>query len=218
MPDDKVEAENIWKKYYGDPNGLAEHLINICLSKLGVVYHVFAILDTNSDYDVSCRFYNKINGATLQKLLETNESIAFCKVIYAYIEAGPGGFSFTRSCLTSPGEMMLFKALIKGAKVKPNETAQPRKLSDAAIAAYKKRAKRSERFNEEIIWELPQSGTGFVVYNRNDVAIDGLLLNRNKRNRRSRNQNRSRVEYSSFRSKTANRRSFSSGRSQYFRT
>lgn len=174
MADDKTEAENIWRKYYGDPDGLAAHLIGICLSKLSVVYHVFAILDTNSDYDVSCRFWKKVDAATLQKLLETNEGIAFCKVIYAYIEAGPGGVSFMRSCSTTPGELIFFKSFIDSAKVKPNDTAQPRKLSDAEIAAYKEKAKKGEKFKEEVIWELPNGGTGFVVYNRDDVPKDGM--------------------------------------------
>lgn len=145
MPDDRTEAKNIWREYYGNPDGLADRLISICLSKLGVVYQVFAILDTNSDYDVSCRFYKKLSGAILQKLLETNEGIAFCKVIYSYIEAGPGGFSLIRSCSASPGEMILFKNLIDTAKVKPNKTAQPRRLSDAEITAYKKKAKKRRK-------------------------------------------------------------------------
>ena len=52
MPDDRNEALAIWKEFYGNPEGLASRLIQICLSKLGVVYQVFAILDDINDFDL----------------------------------------------------------------------------------------------------------------------------------------------------------------------
>ena len=174
MPDDRSEAEAIWRQYYGDPDGLAARLIQICLTRLGVVWKVFEILDDESDFGVGCRFYKKVDNATLQKLLETNEGIYFCKQLYSLLESR-ATFTFPiNSCSTTYSERLLFKTLVDGAKVKPNDTSQPRKLSDAEIAAYKKKARKGATFNEDIVWEIPQSGTGFVTYNRNDVAADGL--------------------------------------------
>lgn len=69
-------------------------------------------------------------------------------------------------------------------KKKPNETGQPRQLSEEQIAFYTERGlnqpfgvfkggrvKGSARrlFNSEVVWELPDGGIGFVTYNRNDV-------------------------------------------------
>lgn len=104
MPDDNREAEGIWRQYYGNPDGLALRLTEICLSKIGVVYEVFAILDDYSSSDVSCRFWKKLNDATLQKLLETNEGIAFCKKLYAMLSGRWNGLPSLQSCYTTPGE------------------------------------------------------------------------------------------------------------------
>ena len=173
MPDDKTEAETIWRQYYGNPEGLALRLTEICLTKLGVVYQVFAILDNYSDYDVGCWFWKKLNNATLQKLLETNEGIYFCKQLYNLLNGGWSGFPLQPSCYINPGELLLFKVLVDGAKEKPNQTAQPRRLTEAEIGFYKKKGGK-QKFNENIVWEIPESGAGFVAYNRNDVKAEGL--------------------------------------------
>ncbi|MGI8786893.1 MAG: hypothetical protein ACR2HG_03930 [Pyrinomonadaceae bacterium] len=137
MPDDKSEAEGIWKQYYGNPDGLSLRLAQICLTKLGVVYQVFALLDDYSDFDVGCWFWKKINGsAILYQLLETNEGIYFCKQLYAMLSAGWYGFPLSQACTTTPGELLLLKTLIDTAKVKPNDTGEPRKLSDAEMDWY----------------------------------------------------------------------------------
>ena len=159
MSDDRAEAELIWRKYYGNAEGLATHLIDICLTKLGVVYHVFAILDDNSDFDVACFFKKKISEGTLQLLLETNEGIGFCKFLYQLLD----GLRFKpfQPCSIDAGELFFFKTSVDNAKAKPNITAQPRKLTDAEIGAYKKKAKKGETFKEEVVWELPITGPGF---------------------------------------------------------
>lgn len=193
MADDKNEALAIWKYCYGDADGLALHLTQICLSKLGVVYAVFDLLNDYYDYDVGCRFQKKIDDATLQKLLETNEGIAFCKKLYAMLNAGSTDFLTTRGCSASSGELLLFKVRVDSAKVKPNDTAQPKKLSDAEMHYYTQlgdtqklyrvsRDKKTKqeiwnplseskrhRFDPNICWDLPTSGTGFVVYNIDDL-------------------------------------------------
>ncbi len=37
MPNDKDTALTLQRKYFGDPQGLAQHLVNICLNQIGVV-------------------------------------------------------------------------------------------------------------------------------------------------------------------------------------
>ena len=68
-------------------------------------------------------------------------------------------------------------------KKKPNDTGQPRRLSEEQIAFYTERGRNQpigiikggkvkgarRLFDPEVIWELPDGGTGYVVYNRNDV-------------------------------------------------
>lgn len=67
---------------------------------------------------------------------------------------------------------------------KPNTTGQPRKLTEEEIAFYTERGqdqpfgaikggqvkgKARRLFNPDVIWELPESGSGYVGYNRNDI-------------------------------------------------
>lgn len=56
----------------------------------------------------------------------------------------------------------------------PNQTNEAQQLSVPVLDTYRKKAKKGEIFNENVVWELPESGTGFITYNRNDVAKDGL--------------------------------------------
>ena len=52
----------------------------------------------------------------------------------------------------------------------PNETSSPQKLSPQHIDYYKRKAKaKGEKFNDEVVWDLPSSGAGFVVYNPDDM-------------------------------------------------
>ncbi|MEZ5426045.1 MAG: N-acetylmuramoyl-L-alanine amidase [Pyrinomonadaceae bacterium] len=60
--------------------------------------------------------------------------------------------------------------------------AQPRKLTDDEIDYYKKLGEKQNKglvkchsfikrtFDEDIVWELPDGGEGYTIYNRNDLA------------------------------------------------
>ncbi len=171
MPDDKSEAETIWRQYYGKPDELATELTMICLTKLGVVYQVFALLNDYYDFDVGCRFFKKVNHtAVLQMLLETNEGISFCRKLYDMLNAGWSGYPLLQTCSATQGDLILFKIMIDGAKAKPNDTSRPRQLTEAETDYYKNLAKKKgEKFNEEIVWDLPTAGAGFDVYNQDDL-------------------------------------------------
>ncbi len=56
MPDDRSEAENLQRTFYGKPQELAAELSRICLTGTGVVFQVFLILDSYSTIDVALRF------------------------------------------------------------------------------------------------------------------------------------------------------------------
>ena len=59
-------------------------------------------------------------------------------------------------------------------KKKPNDTGQIRHLTDEEIEFHKAKVPKGGKFKDEIVWELPESGTGYTVYNPRDIAVDGL--------------------------------------------
>lgn len=84
MPDDKDIALALQRKFYGDPQGLAQHLANICLNSTGVVREVFVFLDRFSTYDVGCRFLNLLSAATLLKLVNTKKGKEMCQMLLGW--------------------------------------------------------------------------------------------------------------------------------------
>jgi len=81
MPGDKDTALALQKKFYGDPQGLAQHLVKICLNSVGIVREVFIILDRFSTFDVGCRFLNLLPDATLLGLAKTKNGKALCQML-----------------------------------------------------------------------------------------------------------------------------------------
>lgn len=77
MPGDKDTATALQKKFYGNPQGLAQHLVNICLNSVNVVREVFLLLDNFSTLDVGCRFLNLLPTATLLKMVKSKIGKAF---------------------------------------------------------------------------------------------------------------------------------------------
>ncbi len=81
MPGDKDTALALQKKFYGNPQGLAQYLAKICLNSVGVVREVFIILDRFSTFDVGCRFLNLLPDATLLGLAKTKNGKALCRML-----------------------------------------------------------------------------------------------------------------------------------------
>lgn len=73
------EALALQQKYYGNPAGLAQHLIRISLNQTAVVYEVFLLLDDYSTLDVGCQF---IAGCNVYALVQTNKGLLLCKKLY----------------------------------------------------------------------------------------------------------------------------------------
>jgi hypothetical protein len=174
MPDDKAEAQALWLKYFGQPDALAGELIRICLIKTGVVYQIFVILDNYSTLDVGCKFLSNIAYAGLQKLVETNDGLFLCKMLHYWLNGGVRVMVKPLPCMFIAANLTDLKTLIDNSERKRNQTAQPRQLTQAEIDTYKKKAKKGEAFKDDVVWELPENGTGFITYKRNDVSKDGL--------------------------------------------
>ena len=82
MPDVKSEALNLQQKFHGDPRGLAQNLVLICLTKTDVVYEVFALLNDYSRLDVGCRF---VNGCDFDQLVATRKGLFLCSKLYEWL-------------------------------------------------------------------------------------------------------------------------------------
>lgn len=177
MPDDKAEAIELQKKFFGKPQELATELVNICLVKPGVVYQLFALLDQYSTIDVGCHFLNNIPYFKLQMFAGTKEGMLACKSLDVSMN-NPFMFLFPASYWDT--KTFFSKLQLKNAIANPisiqghgngsGSGSGPRQLSQTEIDYYKAKAKKNgEKFNDAVIWELPEKGTGFVVYNRNDL-------------------------------------------------
>lgn len=85
MPNDKDTALALQRKYFGNPQGLAQHLVTICLNQVGVVREVLLILDRFSTFDVGYRFLNLLPTATLLKLTNTKNGKAVCEMLLRWL-------------------------------------------------------------------------------------------------------------------------------------
>ncbi len=107
--------------------------------------------------------------------------------------AGSSDFITKRDCFTPLADVLPFKWKVDAARVKPNDTAQPRKLTDAEMDYYtklgdtqklyrvntdRKTGKESwislpeskrHRFDPNICWDLPTNGTGYITYRTDDL-------------------------------------------------
>lgn len=171
--DEKVEAQLLYLTYFFSRDGLATQLVNICVVKPGVVYEVLVLFNDTDRMDVASKFLLKIDYAVLQNLVKTNKGLFLCQRLDAWLSGllFPILHSFN-SLLITP-KLVQLRVLISTVGRTPNITLQPRQLTQAEIDEYKAKP-GGNNFDMDIIWELPESGPGFVAYNRNDEAADGL--------------------------------------------
>ncbi len=114
---DKKLAAVLQQKYYGDSDGLATHLIQICLSQTGVVYEAFVLLDDYSKLDVGCRF---INGCNPGALCETRKGLQLCRQLYQWLTTIRLIVAPT-ACADNAVNLLLLKSAIDAAKPKPEK-------------------------------------------------------------------------------------------------
>lgn len=124
MPEDaKTEAAKIQKQFYGNPQGLAAHLVKISLSKTDVVYQVFLILDDYSKPDVGCRFLDDCNYF---QLLKKNRGFVLCVELYRWLTTIQMPITQPAHCIGNAGKLLLLKSAI--------DTAKPEKDADEKAA------------------------------------------------------------------------------------
>lgn len=118
MPDnDKDVARNLRQKFYGDPHGLAQYLIRICLNQTGAVYELFVLLDNYSKLDVGCRF---IKGCDIYALVKTTKGLQLCRQLYQWLTTIKVLIAPT-TCANNALSAMALKAAIDTAKPEPEK-------------------------------------------------------------------------------------------------
>lgn len=125
--DDKSEALALQQKYFGNPQGLAQHLVRICLNQTEVVYEVFLLLDNFSTLDVGCRF---ISGCDFYALVKTNSGLFLCRKLYEWLTTIRMPVLQPTACVGNAATLLLLKSAIDGAK--PEQKKE--KLKQAATA------------------------------------------------------------------------------------
>lgn len=191
--DDKTRANALIDKYDGylstlDVNGLCHELSTIVMSYTFTVFEVFNAMSERGYSQtaleqVATGLTNRINDANLIELAKSMHGATLLARIQYLMNCGAN----PNQAICQRISMAFQRAndiLRERDKKKPNDTGQPRQLSEEQIAFYTERGlnqpfgvfkggkvKGSARrlFNSEVVWELPDGGTGFVTYNRNDV-------------------------------------------------
>jgi hypothetical protein len=124
--DDKSKALALVQKFSGNPSGLAQHLINICLQETEVVYEVFLLLDNYSTLDVGCRF---VSGCDIYSLVNTNSGLYLCKKLYEWLTTIKMPLTQPLACFGNATNLLVMRSIIEGARSNNKE-----KLNQTAIA------------------------------------------------------------------------------------
>jgi hypothetical protein len=168
----ETEAKLLQQKYYGYPEELSKELIRLCLVKTDVVFFVFKILDWNSTYDVGFRFLRYIANAALLQLAQTTNGLVLCKQLYDWL--------MTSNVIGSyMPQIIKLRTAIESGEGEAAQRRQPRQLSSVEMSFYTNYnaspiatvSGDRKTFNPDICWLLPSEGTGFSVYNRDDLII-----------------------------------------------
>lgn len=177
MEKDKLEAYVLHTVYIGRNEALAELLCRSFLQRPGLIYQVFVLKDETDRLDLISNFYRKMVKfyGGMQPLIrgnnseQNNEGLFLCKWMYKWLSKDNSKNSMKNKSVS----FVLFGQLIRDTERDWNLSIEPRKLTDAEIDEYKDQP-GGVNFNMDIVWELPVSGLGFDVYNRNDITADGL--------------------------------------------
>ena len=179
--DDKTRANALIDKYDGwfsslDVNGLCDELSITVMSYTYTVFEVFNVMSERGYSQtaleqVATNLINRINQTNLIELAKSmHGTILLNRVQYLMnCEANPNQ---TVCQHIAVGVQRANEKLREQDKKKPNDTGQPRKLTDVEIAYYKAKVPKGGKFDEAIVWDLPSNGTGFVVYNPDDMQKD----------------------------------------------
>lgn len=179
--DDLAIARGILNKHKGYVYGiytdaLGNELAGRCARDPGIVNLVFRELqaqgyDSNTIIAVARVFIDKTDQATLINIAKTPDGSILLNTVHGILKCDASGNAAAARCLKIQAAYAAQNGSTSVAPVtQANTTSAPRQLTQSEIDFYKAMAKKNgEKFNDKVVWELPVQGTGFVVYNRNDL-------------------------------------------------
>ncbi len=179
--DDKTRAKAILDKHKGylyglNIDSLCDELSKSVMQWTFTVYEVFNLLSeqgySQTELEqVATELINRINTTNLMTLAKSNHG----SILLARIQ-------YLMNCEANPNQQVCMHISTAHARTsgstqtkivhEPNQTSEPRKLSDEEIKFYENYntgQKRQVKFNTTICWDLPTKGIGFVVYNQDDL-------------------------------------------------
>lgn len=197
--DDAVAANAIIQRHRGDLYGikiepLAKEISEMTAYNPGIVNQVFVQLqvqgyDSTSIIKTARLFLDQMPPPVLNQIAKTPDGSILMTTVYGILKCGAQDNQTAARCVKI---QLAFKQTTDSTEVKvneqPNQTGQPRQLSQSELDYYaeynetnlimyerngsgtlKSTGGRKNGFNPEICWELPTSGKGFVIYNRDDL-------------------------------------------------
>jgi hypothetical protein len=149
-----------------DREALGKHLAQQVLSYLLVVYQVFDELKSYDDKSWTGFYLIKsLEDVGLYKLAKYKEGNALLNIIDRWLFANPDSLRGGNIDNFRIIRQRIFAAKRQAGNIVNYNTTGFRQLYDYEIPP---------NGNKEICWELPEEGTGYKVYKRNDEPIDGL--------------------------------------------
>lgn len=193
--DDKEVAKWIIKQFYSviwglDYEGLGKDLAVRVKEFPGIVYLVFVELqeqefDSSTIIYVARNFFDNANQSILNYIGKTTDGNILLAKVKAILKCDLADNKSAGRCVNIDAALITNNGEAKPAH-KAEDTAQPRKLSDAEINVFVERGqnqklwKRKGRFvsrhlyDPEICWDLPTDGTGFTTYRIDDMKRASL--------------------------------------------
>lgn len=181
MPDnDKDVARNLQRKFYGDPQGLAQYMIRICLNQTGVVYEVFILLDNFSTLDVGCRF---VSGCDVYALVKTNKGLSLCRKLYEWLTTIVLPVPKPIVCAGNAMTILSLKSAIDNAKPEP-EKDEKKNGSQSDIPFAKLKDGSNIRLSPFVVEKLTKiaadyhaaTGKSITVTDGNRTALEQAYL------------------------------------------
>lgn len=175
-------------------DALGKELAANVLTRTAVVNEVFTQIITqgysNQELiDVSRAFLDTLAPAQVSQILKDTTSSILLVRVKGFLSCFSERFKSAARCMKIDAAFGSVTGQVSARAVRQsNQTPEPRQLSKAEIDLYIERGQNqplyrnnngklspvpeSKRrlFNREVVWELPEKGIGYVVYNRNDIS------------------------------------------------
>lgn len=193
--DDKAVAKWIIQQHYSiiwglDYKALGKDLAVRVKEFPGIVYLVFGELeeqkyDSSTIIYVARNFLDNTDQSTLNYIGKTTDGNILLAKVQAILKCDVSDNKSAGRCVSIDAALITNNGEAKPER-KTNNSAQPQKLSDAEIKFYREYNQTGDamwnkvngvwnqkgprvKFNDEICWDLPTKGTGFVIYNQDDL-------------------------------------------------